>query len=293
MTVGTVSDIAPAGPIYRDENECPAGLWVRVVPDQTETVHGCFTIPENEFPVEMFMLGDMPGDPRNLGRGAILPFIPGECSYTLGDETCLPTQNIDRLIEDAEPEPMQCETSVTGALGLAPQNSIQALGILGLHSEGRAADLALNPDALMGAFETLGLPDLWCSEALSTTPGTSTGSTQTEAVPRIGSTAYHKYSDNIILTFDTPVTLADDWHENISVYAETRTGSIDLDSLDVGARNLMPDDSTLVWLSLDYEGARQLNDVANITLRINPGTVTYGDNEALGTILLPRVTVVP
>lgn len=121
----------------------------------------------------------------------------------------------------------------------------------------------------------------------------STTPTQTETVPHIGSAAYHIYMDDIILTFDTPVTLADDWHENISIYAETESGTIQLDGLDAGTRNLMSDGSHMVWLSLAYDDARQLNDVTNMTLRISPGTVTYGDNDALWTPLLPRVTVVP
>ena len=112
-------------------------------------------------------------------------------------------------------------------------------------------------------------------------------------MPNLGNTAYHRYLHDILLTFDIPVTLADGWHENIRIYAETRTDSIELDGLDMGALNLMPDDSTLVWLSLDYEDARQLNDVTNMTLRISPGTVTYGDGGVLRTVLLPPVKVVP
>lgn len=213
------------------ENECPAELWVRMVPGQTVTLRGCFTIPENEFPVEMAILGDMPEDPRNLVRGAVLPFVPGGCVYAIDAETCLPTQNIDHLIEDIEVAPVQC--------------------------------------------------------AAPPTVPTQTG------VPRLSSTAYHKYSDYIILTFDTQVTLADGWHENIRISAETKSGPVELDGLDEGARNLMPDGSTLVWLTLDFEDARQLNDVTSMTLRISPGTVTYGDGDVLRTMLLPQVEVVP
>jgi hypothetical protein len=123
-------------------------------------------------------------------------------------------------------------------------------------------------------------------EAPATTPA------QTD-IPRLDSTAYHKYSDNIILTFDTPVTLSDGWHERINIHAETESGTVEIDGLDTRARNLMPDVSYMVWLTLGYDDARQLNDVTSMTLHIEPGTVMYGDGDVLRTMLLPPVTVVP
>lgn len=112
-------------------------------------------------------------------------------------------------------------------------------------------------------------------------------------IPRIGSAAYHIYMKDIILTFDTPVTLADDWHESISVQAETETGTVELDGLDARVHNIMPDGSTLVWLSLYYDDAKQLDGVTDMALRIGPGTFTYGDGDVLRTMLLPSVEVVP
>lgn len=112
-------------------------------------------------------------------------------------------------------------------------------------------------------------------------------------IPIINSAIYHRHLNYTILTFDTPVTLADNWHGNVSVLAETGSGAVELDGLDAGARSLMPDSSTLVWLSLAYDDAKQLVGVTNMTLRLGPGTIMYGDGLPLESMVVPQVMVVP
>lgn len=121
----------------------------------------------------------------------------------------------------------------------------------------------------------------------------STAPIQAEGAPRIAYTAYHQCLHDIMLTFDAPATLADNWHEDISIYAQTESGTIQLDGLGAGARNLMSDGSHMMWLSLAYGDTRQLNDVTNMTLHISPRTITYSNNDILGTPLLPRVVACP
>lgn len=117
--------------------------------------------------------------------------------------------------------------------------------------------------------------------------------TPTEGTPNLGSAAYHKYLNDIILTFDAPVTLVDNWYEHMVIYAETEDGAIELDGLDAGGRSLMPENNTLVWLSLDYDDTRQLSGLTDMTLHIKPGTIMYGDGHSLASMLLPQVTAVP
>ena len=118
---------------------------------------------------------------------------------------------------------------------------------------------------------------------------------QTEDMPSIGSAVYHRYINNVVLTFDTPVTLADDWHENIRVQTETETGGmVAVDGLSQYTKNLMPDGSQIVWLTLQYSDVVQpTSEITDIELRIAPGTIMYGDAEVLRTMLLPPVEVVP
>lgn len=119
--------------------------------------------------------------------------------------------------------------------------------------------------------------------------------TQTENMPSLGSAVYHRYLNNIVLTFDTPVTLADNWRESIRVQTETETGGmVTVDGLDQYTKNLMPDGSQIVWLTLRYGDVMQpTSEITDIELRIAPGTVTYGDGNVLRTVLLPPVEVVP
>ena len=112
-------------------------------------------------------------------------------------------------------------------------------------------------------------------------------------VPNINSAVYHRHLNYTILAFDTPVTLADNWRGNVGVSADTESGAIELDSLNAGARSLMPDNSTLVWLSLAYDDAKQLAGVTNMTLRLGPGTIMYGDGLPLESMVVPQVMVVP
>ena len=105
------------------------------------------------------------------------------------------------------------------------------------------------------------------------------------AAPAVGSAVYHKYMSDIILTFDMPVTLADGWHENIAIYARAESGAVRLDSLDAGGRNMVPGSSHLVWLSLDFGDAQRLAGVTDMALRIAPGTIVYGDGNALESVV--------
>lgn len=117
---------------------------------------------------------------------------------------------------------------------------------------------------------------------------------QLDNTPDIISAIYHRYMNNVVLTFDTPVTLSDGWHENLSVYTETGDGDMTADGLGQYARNIMPDGSQLVWLTLPYGDVMQpTNEITDITLRIAPGTIMYGDGDVLQTVLLPPVVVVP
>ncbi|MBI1657444.1 MAG: hypothetical protein IS632_01535 [Thaumarchaeota archaeon] len=112
-------------------------------------------------------------------------------------------------------------------------------------------------------------------------------------VPNINSAVYHRHLNYTILTFDTPVILADNWQGNMSVLAETGFGAVELDGLDAGARSVMPDGSTLVWLSLAYDDAKQLVGVTNMTLRLGSGTIMYGDGLSLESMVVSQVMVVP
>ncbi len=106
-----------------------------------------------------------------------------------------------------------------------------------------------------------------------------------KAAPAVGSAVYHKYMSDIILTFDMPVTLADGWHENIGVYAQAESGAVRLDRLDPGGRNMVQGSSHLVWLSLDFGDAQRLAGVTDMALRIAPGTIVYGDGDALESVV--------
>jgi hypothetical protein len=125
-------------------------------------------------------------------------------------------------------------------------------------------------------------PEPMICEAPTTTPSTVNESN----TPQLLATAYHTIFGDLVLSFDESVTLVDDWHENIAILAETNNGTIGLDGLDIGARNLMPDNSTVLWLSLDFDDVKQLDDITNITLHIRPGAITYGDGVTLQTATL-------
>lgn len=111
--------------------------------------------------------------------------------------------------------------------------------------------------------------------------------------PTIGSAAYHTYMADLILSFDMPVMLAEDWHENMSILATNGTDDIMLDGLKPTTRSLMQDDSTLVWLSMSFSDYRQLDDITELMLRIDPGTILYGDGQALDIRLNVPVELVP
>lgn len=120
-----------------------------------------------------------------------------------------------------------------------------------------------------------------------------TGDAPTTHTPTIGTAAYHTYLDDMLLTFDMPVTLHDGWQDGMSILATNGTDNITLDGLVSTTRNLMQDGSTLVWLSLAFSDYTQLDDITALTLRIDPGTIMYGDGQTINTRLNVPVELVP
>lgn len=210
------------------ENNCEALDWTVLRPGQTKELTACFLVETELEATGISFYGYYRASQDVMIH--LLPFTTGQCELAYEGVSCQRIQRIDRLIEDIEPEPVQC---------VAPP------------------------------------------------------STPTDDAPTVGSAAYHTNLDDMILTFDTPVTLADGWQDSMSILATNGTDNITLDGLRSTTSNLMPDDSTLVWLSLSFSDYRQLDDITALTLSIDPGTITYDDGQTLGIRLNVPVALVP
>ncbi len=100
--------------------------------------------------------------------------------------------------------------------------------------------------------------------------------------PQLLSAAYHKLLGDLLLSFDESVTLVDNWQDNITI------GGFSIGEL---ANNLMPDASSLVWISADYTVYNDILNAKSHTVIIEPNTFldTDGNTNDLITIR-PTVT---
>ena len=110
--------------------------------------------------------------------------------------------------------------------------------------------------------------------------------------PRAASAAYHIYMNDIIVSFDGMVELAEGWRDHTTILAENGTHTIEVDGMHQNTRNLMSPGS-MVWLDLTYSDYRDLKDATEITLRMGPGTILYGDGRTNAGEIVVGLELVP
>ena len=101
-------------------------------------------------------------------------------------------------------------------------------------------------------------------------------STMTGGMPNVGSAAYNTILNDIVVSFDGPVELAEGWRDHMTIRAETADGPVDVDGLHRLTTNVMSPGS-MMWLALAFSDYQEFQDVAQITLLMGPGTILYGD----------------
>ena len=100
--------------------------------------------------------------------------------------------------------------------------------------------------------------------------------TMTGGMPNVGTAAYHEYFNDLIIAFDGQVELAEGWRDSMTIQAETPDGMVELEGFSRHTNNLVSP-GNMLWLALAYGDHSQFEDATQITLRIDPGTLVYGE----------------
>jgi len=108
----------------------------------------------------------------------------------------------------------------------------------------------------------------------------------------VGTAAYHIYINDLVVSFDGTVELAEGWRDHTTIRAETADGPVELDGLDGLTNNVMSPGS-MVWLALAFSDYQHLRDATEMTLLMGPGTILYGDGETNTSEIVVGLELVP
>lgn len=221
---------------------------------------------------------------RNFEGAAYCPTFPGNLassvlapSYTATHQLCVFTDSGEELIE----------LDIDGKLPYTSDRwtSWHVLMVDSRQCENVPDNITCSAQSIDHIIRDIEPEPVQC-EAPSQTPTTTGG------MPNVGSAAYNTILNDIVLSFDGPVELAEEWRDNMSIRAETADGSVELEGLHRLTTNVMSPGS-MMWLALAFSDYLELRDATEITLLMGPGTILYGDGRtnageiAVGLELVP------
>ena len=106
-------------------------------------------------------------------------------------------------------------------------------------------------------------------------------------IPRAGLAMYQPRTGDLLLGFDVPARLAEDWYVSIGIRALSGSEPIILDKLD-GARNVMEHDgSCIIMVQLGHADRIALLDATTMRVVMEPGAVTGPGDRANHHTMLP------
>ena len=84
---------------------------------------------------------------------------------------------------------------------------------------------------------------------------------------------YYEKFRTLILSFEEPITLSDGWQNSIQLRSVGPSGTNTLTPSTI-SKNLIPDDTSMVWIVFPYSDVEQLADITSLTVVVEPDTFT-------------------
>lgn len=86
--------------------------------------------------------------------------------------------------------------------------------------------------------------------------------------PSLTNAVYRAFFNDIVLEFDKPVFLSEDWYDDVMLTVTNNNGTQNEIQLDDSSRLLL-DNGTLIWIDLPYSSSVLIDDVSSIRLHVD------------------------